>query len=162
MKKLPEDPIAERPTCISPVPLPKPSKGPSKPPITKLPPLDEPTPIDLDKMSRKPEILDGSYIKTQEQAIEYMLKGASQLHQAPANRSEDLCTAIRQYISKIPLDTWYWIYKESTAGMEFIQEIQEHGIYVANSIKALAKFSQSEGVPVWLEDVVNEFFAASI
>ena len=46
--------------------------------------------------------------------------------------------------------------------MEFIREIQEHGIYVSNSIKALAKFSQSEGVPKWPEKVVDESFATSV
>ena len=39
--------------------------------------------------------------------------------------------------------------------MEFIEELQEHGIYMPPSIRALAQFSQSKGVPVWPEDSAN-------
>ena len=41
------------------------------------------------------------HIRTSEQATKYMLAEASQLHQVLPDRSEELCTAICQYINKI-------------------------------------------------------------
>ena len=70
-------------------------------------PPDNRIPQSFDQIPKVQSVLDGSHIRTQEQAIEHMLIGANQLHQAPQNGTEELCAVIRQYISKIPLNSWY-------------------------------------------------------
>ena len=82
----------------------KPSNNPNHPPncSPELEPLSQPTPIDIDNLPEEPEI--GITIDTPEKAIKYICNATIQLKSIPPMSSEQLCNALREYLSKLTKD----------------------------------------------------------
>ena len=85
---------------------------------------------------------------TPEQAIKYINNVTNQLKSISSISSKQLCHVLREFLSKLTKDSWFWIYEKRKAGIALILEIQANGIYVPRSIKCLHQFVYGSGIPI--------------